>query len=149
MISPLVKSSIQPENQISCFDVNSTAIKSISTEYPSIQIGNSISDTIQNSDLIILAVKPQNVYKVYEEMNNNTKKNKNVNVRKDATILSIIAGKPISSFVKGTGIQKVARSMPNTPAQIGQGVTVWSCTSNIELEERERIDQVLRSLGKS
>ncbi len=150
MISPLIKSSIQPENQISCFDVNSSAIKSISSEYPSIQIGNSISDTIQNSDLIILAVKPQNVYKVYEEMKKVQNNMNNVDIiRPDATILSIIAGKPISSFVNGTGIQKVARSMPNTPAQIGQGVTVWSCTSNIELEERERIDQVLHSLGKS
>ncbi len=68
---------------------------------------------------------------------------------KIGTSTSIIAGKPISSFIDGTGIQKVARSMPNTPAQIGQGVTVWTCTSNIDLEERERIDKVLCSFGKS
>ena len=89
-----------------------------------------------------MAVKPQNLCKVYDDISKGS-------IRRDATILSIIAGKPIASFVKGTGIKKIARSMPNTPAQIGQGVTVWSCTSDVDLEERERIDQVLCSFGKS
>lgn len=39
--------------------------------------------------------------------------------------------------------------MPNTPAQIGQGVTVWCCTPNIESEERDRIERILSSFGKS
>ena len=39
--------------------------------------------------------------------------------------------------------------MPNTPAQIGQGVTVWCCTDNIKAEEREKIDQILKSFGKA
>ncbi len=43
---------------------------------------------------------------------------------------------------------KVARSMPNTPAQIGKGMTVWCCTPNIETEERHKITQILSSFGK-
>lgn len=142
LISPLVNTSIQPEQNIAIYDVSVSTMKDINKDYPNIQLCKSIPDAVENSDLIIMAVKPQNVCKVYEEM-------AKVDIRDDATILSIIAGKPISSFVNGTGIQKVARSMPNTPAQIGQGVTVWSCTSTIELEERERIDKVLCSFGKS
>ena len=39
--------------------------------------------------------------------------------------------------------------MPNTPAQIGQGITVWCATPNIEAEEREKIETILSSFGKS
>mmetsp|Transcript_8457 Transcript_8457/g.12692 ORF Transcript_8457/g.12692 Transcript_8457/m.12692 type:complete len:403 (+) Transcript_8457:102-1310(+) len=143
LISPLVHTSIQPEENISIYDVSLSTMDEIHNDYPKIQLSQSIPDAIEGSDLIILAVKPQNVCKVYSEMV------KGDTIRSNATLLSIIAGKPISSFINGTGIQKVARSMPNTPAQIGQGVTVWTCTSNIHLEERERIDQVLCSFGKS
>lgn len=142
LISPLVNTDIQPEEKIAIYDVSVSTMENISKDYPKIQFGNSIPNVVEGSDLIILAVKPQNVCKVYEEMSK-------ANIRSDATILSIIAGKPISSFVNGTGIQKVARSMPNTPSQIGQGMTVWACTSTIDTEERAKIDQVLCSFGKS
>lgn len=115
----------------------------IQNDYPKIQLSTSIPDAIEGSDLIILAVKPQNVCKVYSEMVEGG------TIREGSTLLSIIAGKPISSFIDGTGIQKIARSMPNTPAQIGQGVTVWTCTPNIDVEERAKIDRVLCSFGKS
>lgn len=39
--------------------------------------------------------------------------------------------------------------MPNTPAQIGKGVTVWCCTPNMSVKEREQITTVLNSFGKS
>lgn len=142
LISPLVNTSIQPEENIAIYDVSVSTMDSISNDYPKIQHGKSIPDVVEDSDLIVFAVKPQNVCKVYDEMSKG-------NIRSDATILSIIAGKPISSFVNGTGIQKVARSMPNTPSQIGQGMTVWACTPNIDTEERAKIDQVLCSFGKS
>lgn len=44
---------------------------------------------------------------------------------------------------------KIARSMPNTPAIIGQGLTVWCSTPNIESEEKEHIEKILNSFGKS
>eukprot|EP00557_Chaetoceros_sp_GSL56_P009915 CAMPEP_0176481682 /NCGR_PEP_ID=MMETSP0200_2-20121128/2959_1 /TAXON_ID=947934 /ORGANISM="Chaetoceros sp., Strain GSL56" /LENGTH=301 /DNA_ID=CAMNT_0017877921 /DNA_START=504 /DNA_END=1406 /DNA_ORIENTATION=+ len=143
LIDPLVKTNIQPAENITIYDVSNSTMKHISEEYGGkIQMGSSIPDAVEGADLIIMAVKPQNVEKVYEEM-------KQANMRDDCTLLSVIAGKPIKNFMSGTGLKKIARSMPNTPAQIGQGVTVWCCTPNIEAEERERIEQILSSFGKS
>ncbi len=140
---PLVETNLQPAEHINVYDVHVPTMKRIRDEYDGkINTSESISDAIQNSDLIVLAVKPQNVCKVYEEIRKS-------NIRSDATLLSVIAGKPIESFLKGTGIQKIARSMPNTPAMIGKGMTVWCCTSNIHAEEREKINEVLQSFGKS
>ena len=39
--------------------------------------------------------------------------------------------------------------MPNTPATIGEGITVWSCTPNLTVEEREDVKRVLCTFGKA
>ena len=65
--------------------------------------------------MIVYAVKPQNVDKVNAEIWR--AKTELGGVRDDATILSVAAGKPIQTFVRGSGIERIARSMPNTPAQ--------------------------------
>ena len=61
----------------------------------------------------------------------------------------MVAGTPIQNFIDGSLVQKIARSMPNTPAQIGAGVSVWSCTNNINANERKKIKQILDSFGKT
>jgi len=143
MISPLIGTHIQPAEQITIYDLSDSTMDSISKQYDGkIQTSQSIAQAVDGANLIVMAVKPQNTGKVFEEM-------KKSNIREDATLLSVIAGKPIQSFLDNSGVHKIARSMPNTPAQIGQGITVWACTSNIEAEERERIEQVLSSFGKS
>lgn len=61
----------------------------------------------------------------------------------------MVAGTPIQNFIDGSLVKKIARSMPNTPAQIGAGVSVWSCTNNINANERKKIKQILDSFGKT
>jgi len=71
-------------------------------------------------------------------------------VRDDAILLSVVAGIPISNFLANTSLTRIARSMPNTPAQIGAGVTVWSCTpTTIDTNDHKRINTVLNSFGKT
>ena len=92
------------------------------------------------------AVKPQNCAKVHAEIRR--AKSDGGKVRDDAMILSVVAGKPVKDFLD-SGVDRIARSMPNTPAQIGAGVTVWGCTDNINLNERGQIKRVLNSFGKT
>lgn len=147
LLSPLVETSIQPAEKISVYDVSASAIDHIVKEHDGrLKTSASIPDAVDGADLIVVAVKPQSVGTVYEEL----RKARELSLlRDDVTLLSIIAGKPIASFVEGTGIAKIVRSMPNTPAQIGQGVTVWCCTPNIKSEEQKKIEEVLNSFGKS
>lgn len=142
LIAPLIETSIQPAEKITVYDVSTSAMKNISEKFKGVQTSESIPQAIEGSDLVIMAVKPQNVNNVYEEMRKS-------NIRNDATLLSVIAGKTIDNLVAGSGIRKVCRSMPNTPAIIGQGMTVWCCTTNIPSEERNQISSVLESFGKS
>jgi pyrroline-5-carboxylate reductase len=66
----------------------------------------------------------------------------------DALVLSIIAGARIVALQRGLGHRAIARAMPNTPAQIGQGITVWTTTSEVSEPQREQAQVILSALGE-
>ena len=148
MLVPLLKNNLQTPASITAYDVSDAALAKVSELYPGVQTATSIPEAISDSNLIVYGVKPQNVAKVHSEIRR-AKIEGAGNVRDDAILLSIVAGTPIDNFVSGSTVPKVARSMPNTPAQIGAGVTVWSCTENIDSDERKLVEQVLDSFGET
>ena len=138
LIHPMIESGLQPAGQISVFDVSTAVTQFVENEYEGIHMANSPQEVVEGADLVVCAVKPQNLGEEFFGQ---------LSASPDTTLLSIIAGKPMSTFLDG-GFAKVARSMPNTPAQIGKGMTVWCCTNNIPTPEREKIQKVLGSFGK-
>jgi pyrroline-5-carboxylate reductase len=69
-------------------------------------------------------------------------------LRKDALVLSIIAGARIDSMVQGLKHGSVVRSMPNTPAQVAEGMTVWTASPGVGPAQREQAQTILRAFGK-
>ena len=139
LMSPLIKAGIQPASKISVFDVSTSTLSKVKKQFEGIQTAKTLGELVKDADIIICCVKPQNLTQSFFEQ---------VSTNKDATLLSVVAGKPIQTYLNG-GFSKVARSMPNTPATIGKGMTVWSCTENISTDEREKIKAILNSCGKS
>jgi pyrroline-5-carboxylate reductase len=95
---------------------------------------------VQDANVIILCVKPQKLTEVYEDLNNQIPKN--------ALIISIVAGTTIDSLIKGLNHCNVIRTMPNTPAQIGEGITVWTQSAETSQEQHILAQQILRALGE-
>ncbi len=93
------------------------------------------------SDLLVLSVKPQVLDKVLPELHGPDGQSPKV-------VLSIIAGAHIQQIADGLGNPRVVRSMPNTPARIGQGITVWTAAHEVPDREREQAQAVLASLGQ-
>jgi pyrroline-5-carboxylate reductase len=149
MLSPLITQNLQSPSSMTVYDVSESALRRVEELYPGVKASSSIPDAIADSNLIVYGVKPQNVSKVHAEIRRAKLDGAGGRVRDDAIILSVVAGTPIQNYVDGSLVLKVARSMPNTPAQIGCGVTVWSCTDNIDSDERRRITAVLDSFGKT
>jgi pyrroline-5-carboxylate reductase len=89
---------------------------------------------------IFLCVKPQRIKAILEEL-------KGV-VAPDQMVLSIIAGAKIEQISSALGNEKIVRTMPNTPSQIGAGMTAWTCTENISDDERAQVKSLLSALGK-
>jgi len=91
------------------------------------------------ADLMILSVKPQRLEKVLEGLQGSVKKN--------ALVLSIIAGASIAKISRILKHDKIVRSMPNTPAQIGKGITVWCCSSEVDENQKKITRAILGSFG--
>jgi pyrroline-5-carboxylate reductase len=90
--------------------------------------------------IIVLSVKPQRLEKVLANLKGA--------IQPEALVLSIVAGAPISKISEGLDHALVVRSMPNTPAQIGQGITVWTAAPEVSAEQREMARQILTALGE-
>jgi pyrroline-5-carboxylate reductase len=63
-------------------------------------------------------------------------------------VLSIAAGVKISTISQGLGHRKVVRSMPNTPAQIGLGISGWTATPEVSGEQKALARTILGAMGK-
>lgn len=142
MIHPLIKNGYQPEEKVTIFDVSTATMKGMKKEFPNINLAQSITEAVAEADMIVLAVKPQNINQEFFKLFPKDK------LHQDATLVSILAGRNIDDF-RPSGIQKIVRAMPNTPAQIGEGMTVWSCTSNLKAGDRDQVKKVLSTFGKA
>lgn len=92
------------------------------------------------ADVVVLSVKPQRLTEVMEHLKGS--------IKKDALIISIIAGATIRKISKGIGHNMIVRSMPNTPAQIGEGITVWTTSAAVSPEQKEIARAILSALGQ-
>jgi pyrroline-5-carboxylate reductase len=142
IIHPLIKSGQQPADKVTIFDVSTATMKGLKKEFPDIVTAQSITDAVADADMIVLAVKPQNVNEDFFKLFPPEK------MREDATLVSILAGTPIDAF-RPSGVKKIVRAMPNTPAQIGKGMTVWCCTPNLKTSDRDQVKKVLSTFGKA
>ena len=98
------------------------------------------NEAIKFGDVVVLSIKPQVFPKVAKEIKDT--------LRENQIILSIMAGVDIESLQTELLHKKITRVMPNTPAQIGEGMSVWTTTPEISEDEKEKIKQVLGSMGK-
>lgn len=91
-------------------------------------------------NVVILAIKPQRLSKVLSGLCGA--------ISPDALVLSIIAGATISTISSGLQHPAVVRSMPNTPAQIGEGITVWTASPAVNEGQMEIARRILSALGQ-
>jgi pyrroline-5-carboxylate reductase len=97
-------------------------------------------EAVKESAIVVLAVKPQVLPAVMSEVKGR--------VRPGALVLSIIAGARIENIAAGLLHSGIVRAMPNTPAQIGQGITVWTASGDVTDEQRRQAEVILGALGE-
>ena len=95
--------------------------------------------SVDEGNLVILAVKPQNLPEVAAEVKGA--------LAPQQTVLSIIAGARMSTLVDSLGHPSVIRVMPNTPAQIGAGMSLWLCSSSVDDDTASMAQAILKTLG--
>jgi pyrroline-5-carboxylate reductase len=91
------------------------------------------------ADVVVLSVKPQRLSGVLKELKG---------IRPEALVLSIVAGAPLQKISASLKHAAVVRAMPNTPAQIGEGITVWTASPDVSDEQKEIARSILSALGE-
>ena len=92
------------------------------------------------ADLVMLTVKPQVLGQVVRQLHGR------LEPRQD--VASVIAGASIDTLRRGLGHDAIVRVMPNTPAQIGEGMSVWTSTPDVDDRQRARVKAALGALGE-
>jgi len=96
-------------------------------------------EAVQGADLVAITVKPQTLPEVLQGLK--------AEIPDQALVLSIVAGASLSSLIAGLQHRSIIRAMPNTPAQVGAGITVWTATPEVSQTQRELARSVLSALG--
>lgn len=104
-----------------------------------IRVTASNVEAVTGADVILLAVKPQMVARVGREIG--------PHLVPGQLVLSVIAGATTAALEGLLGHRELVRSMPNTPAQLGRGMTVWYATPETTDEHRAQAKALLSSLG--
>jgi pyrroline-5-carboxylate reductase len=92
-----------------------------------------------SGSIVILAVKPQKLNAVLHELKDA--------LRADDLVLSIVAGARVETIAGELLHPAIVRAMPNTPAQVGEGMTVWTATAQVDETRERQVSAMLGALG--
>jgi pyrroline-5-carboxylate reductase len=99
-------------------------------------------EAVTGANILLLAVKPQILPRVLSELAGQ--------LAPDTLLLSIVAGATLETLQRGLGLPYLAavRIMPNTPAQVGEGISVWTTTPSVSAAQREQARELIGALGQ-
>lgn len=95
---------------------------------------------LPDDGVVLLCVKPQRLVGVLKELAGV--------VKPSQLVVSIIAGARIDKISKALSNELIVRAMPNTPSQIGAGMTVWTCPDSVDDSHKSQVRTMLSALGK-
>ena len=96
-------------------------------------------EAVEGADVVILAIKPQMLGRVAGDVR--------PHLRPGQLVLSVLAGATTRALTSALGHDQVVRSMPNTPARLGKGMTVWYATPETTDDQRAQAAALLGALG--
>ncbi len=138
MISGLLRGNLSRPEALQAADPRSERLEELQKKY-SIQPFGDNNKAVAQAEVVILSVKPQRLTEVLAGLKGA--------IPSKALVLSIVAGAPIAKISGGLAHKAVVRSMPNTPAQISQGITVWIASPSVNASQKEAARTILGALG--
>ncbi len=139
MIQGLLKKQIVAADAVTASEPRDKRRAELKERYHIRTTSNNV-DAVLASSNVVFCVKPQILSRVLPELKER--------LRPNQLVISIAAGGRIETLAEGLVHASIVRAMPNTPAQIGQGITVWTATPNVTDLQREQARTVFQALGK-
>jgi pyrroline-5-carboxylate reductase len=94
---------------------------------------------ISACEVVLFCVKPQNAAQMMQQLCGR--------FRTGQVIVSIMAGVSIATIHRLTGHSTIVRSMPNIPARIGEGMTVWLASPDVDDTSRMIVKMIFQAFG--
>lgn len=124
---------------IAVYDIDETRTAALSAELGCLQIIRSNIDIIANYDAVLLAIKPQILPSVIDELRGYIN---------NSLVMSIAAGKSISELrTLGLELNPLVRIMPNTPALVASAVSGISFADNVSDDQKQWVIELFSSCG--
>ncbi len=139
MIRAILDKGVAKAADMAVSDVSEARRSRLSREYGVTAVSDN-RQAVEKAGTIVLAVKPVSLPGVMQEMKGF--------LQPEQLVLSIVAGTSIASLCRGLDHKIIVRAMPNMPAQIGEGITVWAAASEAKEEHKEKARSILSALGR-
>jgi pyrroline-5-carboxylate reductase len=138
IIAGLLRGKLVEPHQIVGSEPRAERREQLASQYGVRMVASNLEAAV-GADVILLSVKPQTLTKVGHELGGHLKPNQ--------LVVSIVAGANCNVLTSLLNHREVVRSMPNTPAQIGRGITVWYATPEVTEVQRDQARVLLQALG--
>lgn len=139
MLNGLLQQQVVPPQDVVLSGPRPNRLEELADEYG---VGTTTDnrESVAEAQVVVLAVKPQSLPAVMEQLQGE--------IPKQAMVLSIIAGATLATLTQGLDHDSVVRAMPNTPAQVGEGITVWTATVAVSEQQRQQAAGILAAFGQ-
>jgi len=138
MAAAVIKNRLAEPQDVSISDVSQERLDKLKSELGVFTSTDNL-EVASRGEIIVLSVKPQTLAGVMAGLSGK--------LNPKSLVFSIIAGKKMGTLVEGLKHQAVVRAMPNTPAQIGKGVTVWTATRDVTPTQRVNAVAIVSVMG--
>lgn len=141
MIAGLLRMSIVGPGQIVASHPRSARRDELKAKY-GIEVFEKNQDAVSalpKDGTVVLSIKPQRLSAAMSDIESE--------IGGDHLVVSIVAGATVETLTAKLGCTHVVRAMPNTPSQIGAGMTAWTCSESVTDGQKELVKTILGALG--
>lgn len=138
MIAGLLRRGLVSSERVVCSHPRAERARELEERYR-VRVFANNNEVARGADILLLAVKPQVLPRVLPGLAGA--------IRAETLVISIVAGASTSAIGRRLGHEAIVRAMPNTPAQIGAGVTVWFATPEVSADAKAQTRALLSALG--
>ena len=139
MVGGLLERKIAAASDLACLDAVPAASAQLAAK-TGIAAVSGPEELLARADTLVVAFKPQNLAGADSRL---------AALTRGKLVLSILAGTRLARLQQAfPGARNLVRCMPNTPGQIGAGITAWSPLQPLAASDRAVVEAVLGALGR-
>jgi len=138
LVKCILRAKLASKSDIVISDVSPDRRELIKKRY-GVAVTDNNAEAVNGADVVILAVKPQDLSGVLSRLSGHLT---------SQLVISIAAGISLETISQISKQSALVRAMPNTPAQVGKGMTVWTSCGELSSEKHDMARLILASMGE-